>query len=60
MRQAEGDRLTMTVEEAAHMLGISRNSAFRAVQRGELPAVRIGRRILIPKDRLTALIACES
>jgi excisionase family DNA binding protein len=56
---ADRDRQTVTVEEAARMLGISRNSAFRAVQRGELPAVRIGRRILISRDRLAAMIAQE-
>lgn len=53
------ERLTLTVEEAARLLGISRNSAFRAVQRGQLPSVRIGRRILIPRERLAALISAE-
>lgn len=51
------NRLTVTVDEAAQMLGISRNSAFRAVQRGQLPSIRIGRRILIPRDRLAELLA---
>ena len=43
-----GDRLTLTVEEAAASLGISRASADEAVRRGEIPAIRIGRRILVP------------
>ncbi len=42
-------RLTMTVEEAAVVLGISRATAYDAVSRGEIPCIRIGRRILIPK-----------
>ncbi|HWA67424.1 MAG TPA: helix-turn-helix domain-containing protein [Mycobacteriales bacterium] len=53
------ERLTMTVEEAAQVLGISRNSAFRAVRSGELPAVRIGRRLLIPLAQVTALLGAE-
>ncbi|MDA8297582.1 MAG: helix-turn-helix domain-containing protein [Actinomycetota bacterium] len=43
-------RLTMTVEEAAVVLGISRATAYDAVSRGEIPCIRIGRRILIPRS----------
>ena len=49
-------RLTMTVEEAATALGISRATAYEAVSRGEIPAIRIGRRILIPKVALAKLL----
>jgi excisionase family DNA binding protein len=44
--------LTVSVEEAAAMLGIGRGSAYEAVRRGQIPAVRIGRRIRIPSHRL--------
>lgn len=43
------DRLVFTVEEAAQLLGISRSFAYEAVQRGEIPSMRIGRRIIAPK-----------
>jgi len=46
------DRLVFTVEEAAGLLGISRSFAYEAVQRGEIPSMRIGRRILVPKAAL--------
>jgi excisionase family DNA binding protein len=49
-------RLTMTVEEAAVMLGISRATAYDAVSRGEIPCLRIGRRILIPKVAMEKLL----
>ena len=49
-------RLTMTVEEAAVALGISRASAYEAVSRGEIPCIRIGRRVLIPKVALEKLL----
>jgi excisionase family DNA binding protein len=52
----DSERVTLTVDEAARMLGISRNSAFRAVQRGDLPAIRIGRRLLVSRERLLALL----
>jgi excisionase family DNA binding protein len=43
------ERVTMTVEEAARQLGISRGSAYAAARRGELPAIRINRRIVVPR-----------
>lgn len=42
------DRRTLTVEEAGRQLGISRNSAYEAAKRGEIPTIRIGRLILVP------------
>jgi excisionase family DNA binding protein len=50
------DRLTLTVEEAAASLGISRASAYEAVRRGDVPSIRIGRRILVPKAALARLL----
>ncbi|HVV77128.1 MAG TPA: helix-turn-helix domain-containing protein [Mycobacteriales bacterium] len=54
------DRVTMTVDEVAAMLGISRNSAFRAVKSGDLPSIRIGRRILVPRERVLSLLGALS
>ncbi len=53
------ERLTLTVEEAATLLGISRAFAYEAVGRGEVPSIRIGRRILVPKAALQRLLAAE-
>ncbi len=36
-----------TVEEAAEVLGIARNSAYEAVKEGQIPSMRVGRRILV-------------
>jgi excisionase family DNA binding protein len=46
----------LTVEEAAAMLRISRQSAYAAIRAGELPTVRIGRRLLVPRHRLEQLL----
>lgn len=50
------ERLTLTVEQAAEALGISRAFAYEAVARGEIPCIRIGRRVLIPKIALDKLL----
>lgn len=46
------DSLTMTVEEAAEVLGISRSLAYEGVHSGEIPSITVGRRILIPRAAL--------
>jgi excisionase family DNA binding protein len=50
------ERLTVTVEEAAQVLGISRALAYEAVRRGEIPHIRIGKRILVPRTALDRLL----
>ena len=40
-------RMTMTVEEAAQILGISRTSTYLCAARGEIPTRRLGRRVLV-------------
>lgn len=41
-------RRTITVEEAGRQLGLGRNSAYQAAGRGEIPTIKIGRRLLVP------------
>ena len=51
---------TLSVEQAGDLLGISRRSAYRAASRGELPTLRLGRRLLVPTARLLSLIGPAS
>jgi len=46
----------MTVSEAAAVLGISRALAYELVARGEIPAIRLGHRIVVPTKRLYDLV----
>ena len=50
------ERMTMSVEEAAVRLGISRALAYELVRRGELPRLRLGRRIVIPLKALEEFV----
>ena len=47
---------TMTVREAAEALGVGLNQAYGAADRGEIPSIRIGGRILIPRSALARLL----
>ena len=59
-RQHQGQlRLGVTVVEAAQLLGISRSLAYQLVERHELPAVRLGRRWVIPRRALDRLMDGE-
>jgi excisionase family DNA binding protein len=48
--------LTLTVAETAMLLGISRAHAYELVARKELPAIRLGRRVLVPRQAIQALL----
>ena len=56
---APGERLVLTVAEAASLLGISRSFAYEAAANGDIPTIRIGRRILVPKVALERLLSGE-
>ena len=57
---AESDEcLVYSVAEAGALLGISRAFAYELVARGELPVVRLGRRRLVPKAALCALVGAN-
>ena len=53
------ERLTYTVEEAGRVLGIGRNAAYDAVNRGEIPSLRLGKRLVVPKVALDRLLSGE-
>ena len=50
----------LTVAEAARFLRLGRNATYEAIQRGEIPSIKIGRRVLVPKCGLRALLAAAS
>jgi excisionase family DNA binding protein len=58
--QAPEDRLVYTVAEAGELLGISRAFAYELVARGELPVICLGRRRLVPKVALLALVGVSA
>lgn len=47
----------LTVAEVAEVMRVSRMTVYRLVQRGDLPAVRVGRSYRVPADALDAYLA---
>ena len=46
----------MTVSDAAIALGISRSSAYECVRTGDLPALRLGGRIIVPIQAIDEML----
>jgi excisionase family DNA binding protein len=55
-KRREDERLTLSVPEVAARLGLSRNGAYEAVAAGQIPSIRIGRRVLVPRVALDRLL----
>lgn len=45
-------KLCCSIEEAAAALGIGRTAAYEAARVGEIPTIRIGKRLLVPIQAL--------
>ena len=48
--------LMLSVPDLVTLLGISRAGAYELVKRKGFPALHIGKRVLVPKDKLIAWI----
>ena len=46
------EKLTLSVEEAGKLLGVSRQVAYQLIHRADFPTLHIGRRILVPRTQL--------
>ncbi len=51
------ERKVLTVPEAGEQLGLSRNSAYEAARRGDIPTIRIGKLLLVPKAAFDRLLS---
>lgn len=51
--------LTMTVEQAAEVLGIGRATAYALVRTGAIASVRLGRRIVVPVAHLAERLGVD-
>ena len=53
------EALTLSVEHAARLIGVSRATVYRMVRDGELRAIRVGRRVLVLKKPLMEMLEAE-
>lgn len=60
MRNDDEHKLAISIPAAAKPLGISRNLAYQLARSGELPSVRLGRRLIVPKIALDKILGSVS
>jgi excisionase family DNA binding protein len=56
---SDTESLTLSVDQTAKLLGLSRNGAYEAIARGDVPSIRIGRRLLVPRVALERML-CDA
>jgi excisionase family DNA binding protein len=50
----------MTVEEVAELLGFGRTATYDAVRRGEIPCIKVGRKLVIPTAAVRRLLELDA
>jgi len=60
MTDPDALRRVFTVEETAAVCGISRDLATTAISQGLIPAIQIGRRVVVPADALVDWLNTEA
>jgi hypothetical protein len=53
------DRFTYDIPEAGSMAGLSRGAAYAAAKAGQIPTLRFGSRLVVPKVRWDAILRGE-
>ena len=56
VNKMEEERLTVTVEKAGRILGISRGLAYQMAREGRIPTIRFGKRLVVPKWAIEHLL----
>jgi excisionase family DNA binding protein len=56
MKAAADDREVLEVEEAAALMRVTKNTAYELIAKGEIPSVRLGRLIRVPRRALLAML----
>ena len=47
----------MTIKEASAFLGLSLSATYEAAARGEIPTIKIGRRVLVKREQLFSMVS---
>ena len=50
------EKLTMTVDEASVLLGIGRSLGYQMAHNGQLPVIRLGKRLLVSRKAFEAML----
>jgi excisionase family DNA binding protein len=52
----EMDRRVLTVPEAGAQLGLGRNASYDAAKRGDIPTIKLGKLLRVPKQAIERML----
>jgi Helix-turn-helix domain len=58
--EADDKRLVYDVPEAGAMIGLTRNASYAAAKRGDIPTIRFGKQIKVPKVAFHRMLEQQS
>jgi excisionase family DNA binding protein len=56
LKNSAGGKLVLNVPEVAELLGMGTTATWEAVWRGEIPHIKVGRRVLVPRRALEEML----
>lgn len=56
----ESDAAALTIAEVAAVLGVDARTVSTGIKDGTIPSVRLGRRVLIPREKFLAMWTADS
>jgi excisionase family DNA binding protein len=59
-KQTDEAPLTISVVEAGQQAGLGRNGSYDAAKRGEIPTIRFGRRLRVPRQAWERILNGEA
>jgi excisionase family DNA binding protein len=60
MQASDDDRLAYDIRDVARRLGLGKSAAYTAAARGQIPTIKIGRKLLVSKAALDRLLRGEA
>jgi hypothetical protein len=58
--KTDKDELTWSVPEAGSKVNLSKNAAYAAARRGEIPTIRFGKALRVPKAKFLKMLSADS
>jgi hypothetical protein len=58
--ETDENELTWSVPEAGSKVKLSKNAAYAAARRGEIPTIRFGKKLRVPKAKFLKMLSADS
>ena len=57
--ETDENELTWSVPEAGSKVKLSKNAAYAAARRGEIPTIRFGKKLRVPKAKFLKMLSAD-